>query len=103
MVAQPSRPSGKKDLSVLIWLAVMGWFIRYLSYLGLLGSAVVLGELLLAIKLERGSISISIGDVLEFVLTVWLALLTVTPSSLRFARRDLPENRSRSRFVLRQL
>jgi small-conductance mechanosensitive channel len=60
---------------LLIWSAVMGWFIRYLSYLGLLDPAWSLAHALLETKLERGSIAISLGNVLEFFLTVWLAYL----------------------------
>jgi len=75
MVANHRDLLERRIYRVLVWLAVMGWFIRYLSYLGLLDPAWSLANSLLAIKLERGSISISIGDVLEFVLTVWLAYL----------------------------
>jgi potassium-dependent mechanosensitive channel len=56
-------------------MAVGGWLVRYLSYLGLLDPAWSLANALLATKLERGSIAISIGNVLEFFLTVWLAYL----------------------------
>ncbi|HEY2917552.1 MAG TPA: mechanosensitive ion channel domain-containing protein, partial [Candidatus Binatia bacterium] len=45
------------------------------SYLGLLDPAWSLGQALLAAKLERGSIAISLDNVLEFFLTVWLAYL----------------------------
>jgi small-conductance mechanosensitive channel len=53
----------------------LGWSIRYLAYLGLLDSVWSLGQALFAAKLERGSISISVGGVLEFFLVVWLAHL----------------------------
>ena len=49
--------------------------IRYLNYLGLLDNAWSFGAALLATKLERGTISISLGNVLEFFLTVYLAYL----------------------------
>jgi small-conductance mechanosensitive channel len=58
-----------------MWGAVFSWSIRYLSYLGLWDPAWSLGEALLAAKLERGTISLSLGNVLEFFLTVWLAYL----------------------------
>ena len=75
MVAHHRELLERRIYRLLIWLAVMGWLIRYLSYLGLLDPAWSLAEALLATKLERGSLSISIGNVLEFVLTVWLAYL----------------------------
>ena len=75
MVAHHRELLEKRIYRLLMWLAVMGWLIRYLSYLGLLDPVWSLGQELLAAKLERGSLSISIGNVLEFVLTVWLAYL----------------------------
>ena len=65
----------RKVYRLLIWGAVFAWSIRYLGYLGLLDYAWSIGQALLATKLERGSISISVGGVLEFFLTVWLAQL----------------------------
>jgi small-conductance mechanosensitive channel len=75
MVAHHRELLERRVYRVLVWVAVMGWLIRYLSYLGLLDPAWSLAEALLATKLERGSISISIGDVLEFFLTVCSASL----------------------------
>lgn len=65
----------RKVYRLLVWAAVIGWLIRYLSYLGLLDNAWSLGQALLTTKLERGSIAISLGNILEFFLTVWLAYL----------------------------
>jgi small-conductance mechanosensitive channel len=65
----------------------MGWLVRYLSYLGLLDPAWSLAHALLATKLERGSIAISLGNVLEFFLIVWLAYLVS-----RFLRFVLQED-----------
>ncbi len=75
MVAHHRELLERRVFRLLIWGAVMGWLVRYLSYLGLLDPAWSLAQALLATKLERGSIAISIGNVLEFVLTVWLAYL----------------------------
>ena len=75
MVAHHRELLERRVYRLLIWLAVGGWLVRYLSYLGLLDPAWSLAKALLATKLERGSLSISIGNVLEFVLTVWLAYL----------------------------
>ena len=60
---------------LLTWLTVMAWLVRYLFYLGLLDNAWSLVQALLATKLERGTLSISLGNVVEFFLTVWLAHL----------------------------
>jgi hypothetical protein len=75
MVAHHRKLLETRVYRVLIWVAVMGWLIRYLSYLGLLDPAWSSGQALLATKLERGSIAISLGSVLEFFLVVWLAYL----------------------------
>jgi len=75
MVAHHRELLERRVYRLLIWIAVGGWLVRYLSYLGLLDPAWSLANALLATKLERGSISISISDVLEFFLTVWLAYL----------------------------
>ena len=60
---------------VLIWFGVLGWLTRYLAYLGLLDPAWSLVQAVLTTRLERGTLSISIGNVVEFILTVWLAYL----------------------------
>ncbi len=65
----------KKIYRLLIWMAVMAWLGRYLAYLGLWDYAWSLIQALLATKLERGTIAISLGDILEFFLVVWLAYL----------------------------
>jgi potassium-dependent mechanosensitive channel len=60
---------------LLTWLAVMAWLVRYLFYLGLLDNAWSLVHAMLSIKFERGTISISLGNVLEFFLAIWFAYL----------------------------
>jgi small-conductance mechanosensitive channel len=55
---------------VLVWLAIVGWGVRYLNYLGLLEPMLSSGYTVLAAKLERGTISLSVGDILAFGLTV---------------------------------
>ena len=67
---------------LLVWLAVGGWVIRVLAYMGLLEPALSSGAAILAMNLERGSISISLGDVLIFIVTVWVSRLL--SSFLRF-------------------
>jgi potassium-dependent mechanosensitive channel len=87
MVAHHRELLERRVYRLLVWMAVGGWLIRYLSYLGLLDPAWSLAHGLLTTKLERGSIAISIGDVLEFFLTVWLAYLLS-----RFLRYVLQED-----------
>ena len=60
---------------LFIWLAIGGWSIRVLVYVGRFKSASSLAKAVLAAKLERGSISISLEDVLAFALTVLSAYL----------------------------
>jgi potassium-dependent mechanosensitive channel len=55
---------------VLLWAAMLAWLGRYLDYFGLWEPTLSLGQAVLASKLERGAISLSVGDVLAFVLTV---------------------------------
>ena len=60
---------------VLVWLATLGWVVRYLNYVGLLEPVLASGYAVLTAKLERGSLSLSVGDVLAFGLTVLGAYL----------------------------
>jgi len=71
---------------VLVWLAVGVWLTRSLDYVGVLGPAWTLGQSLLGAKLERGALSISLEDVLAFVLTLWGAYLL--SAFLRFALEE---------------
>ena len=59
----------------LVWLATVAWLVRVLDYVGLLQPALSLGKAVLGARLERGSINISLEDVLAFGLTVWAAYL----------------------------
>jgi len=63
---------------VLVWAAIIAWVARTLDHVGLFQSALSLGEAVLTAKLGRGSIQITPRDMLEFVLTVWLAYLAST-------------------------
>jgi potassium efflux system protein len=58
---------------ILIWLAIAGWLARVLDYLGLLEPTLSVGSGLL--KMERGSIHVTLEDILAFVLAVWGAYL----------------------------
>jgi potassium-dependent mechanosensitive channel len=60
---------------VLFWLAVAAWLYRSLNYIGLFESVFSFGEAILEARLERGSISVSVADVLAFGLTLWFSYL----------------------------
>jgi potassium efflux system protein len=76
----------KRVYRLLAWMAVIGWFIRYLNYLGLLDPVWSFAQSMLAAKLERGTISISVGSTIEFFLTVWVAYLL--SAFIRFALQE---------------
>jgi small-conductance mechanosensitive channel len=59
----------------LLWLAAAAWLARYLDYLGLFEPARDLATGFLNTKLERGSISTSVGDIVAFFLTMLAAYL----------------------------
>ena len=59
----------------LLWGVVVGWLSRYLDYLGLLDPAWSLLMDFLDTKLERGSLTTSVGDIFAFFLTVTGAYL----------------------------
>lgn len=71
---------------VLVWLAIGGWTIRVLDYLGLFGPALSFVKALLALKVERGSISFSVEDVIAFFLVIWAAHLL--SGFIRFVLRE---------------
>ncbi len=71
---------------VLLWLAIGLWAARVLDYAGLFQPALSFGQAMLAAKLGRGAITFSTGDLLEFVLTVWLAYLV--SAFIRFVLRE---------------
>ena len=75
MVQQHRELLERRVYRLLVWAVIFAGLIRYLNYLGLLDNAWSFGQALLATKLERGTISISLGNVLEFFLTVCLAYL----------------------------
>jgi potassium efflux system protein len=68
----------KRIYRIFLWMGTIGWSIRFLDYMGLLEPAVSIGRALLTTKLERGTISISVEDVLLFLLTIWLSYLLST-------------------------
>jgi small-conductance mechanosensitive channel len=71
---------------LFFWAAAFIWARRFLEYIGLLDPVVALGNAILETRLERGSISISIEDILAFGITVWAAYLL--SAFIRFALQE---------------
>ena len=71
---------------MIIWFAAIALVSRLLDYMGLLEPGLSLGRDILAAKVERGSISISVGDVVVFFLTVLSAYLV--SAFIRFALQE---------------
>jgi small-conductance mechanosensitive channel len=71
---------------LFVWAAVAAFLSRLLNDLGLLNPALSVVDTVLSAKLERGSISISLGDVLAFVLAVWVSYLI--SNFIRFVLRE---------------
>ena len=71
---------------LFVWGAAFVWARRFLDYIGLLDPVVSFGSAVLAAKFERGSISVSVEDVLAFGLTVWAAYLL--SAFIRFALQE---------------
>ena len=76
----------RRATRVMTWMAVVGWAARSLAYVGLLQPTITTGSALLSAQLGRGSITFSVGDVLEFVFTIWLAY--VISSVIRFVLQE---------------
>jgi potassium efflux system protein len=83
----------KRAYRLLVWLAVLGWAVRSLDHVGLLDPLVSVGSAILATKLQRGTISISIADVIAFGLTIWASYLV--SGFIRFALQEEVYPRSR--------
>jgi hypothetical protein len=75
MVQRHRNLLARRTGTVLRWGASVGWTVRTLNYVGLLQPVLAAGAAILAARLERGAVSLSVGDVVEFVLVVWLAYL----------------------------
>jgi potassium-dependent mechanosensitive channel len=57
------------------WIMAGTWLAGTLDYIGLLESALAIGQAAMAAELRRGAISLSLGDILVLVFTVWVAFL----------------------------
>ncbi len=59
----------------LILAALTSLFVRSLGYLGLLAPVLDFGAFLLEMKIQRGVLSITLGGILEFILTIYASYL----------------------------
>jgi potassium-dependent mechanosensitive channel len=57
------------------WIAVFGWARANLRFHGIFQPLQALGQAVLAMELRQGTIGITVGEVIAFFLTVWLAFL----------------------------
>jgi len=71
---------------LLVWTAIFLWINRSLEYIGMLNPVLSAGGAILDLRLERGSISISIEDIFAFGLTVLAAFLL--SAFIRFALQE---------------
>ncbi len=71
---------------LIVWLAIFMGVMRSLDHLGLFQPTLAIAETILTTKLERGALSLSLGDVLAFGLTVWAAYLL--SGSIRFVLQE---------------
>jgi potassium efflux system protein len=65
----------RRALRLTILAACLVFLNRLLDYTGFLGPTLSWLKTILALKFERGSVSISIEDILAFILTVWASYL----------------------------
>ena len=65
----------RKTHRVLMWAVVVLFVVRLLDYTGFLSPTLSFLKTLLSFKFERGSVSISVEDILAFIVTVWAAYL----------------------------
>ena len=76
----------KRAYHLLLLVAIVSWVLRYLDHIGLLEPALSFGKTVLTARLERGAMSISMGDILAFFLTVWAAY--VLSAFIRFVLEE---------------
>jgi len=86
MVKQHRALLERRVYGVLVPVAIATWVSRFLALIGLRDRALSILTSILYARLERGSISISLVDVLAFVITVWIASLV--SSFIRFALQE---------------
>jgi len=86
MVQRKSALFEKWIYRILLGLAVLSWAVRLLEHLGLLNPVQSVIGAFLDTRLERGTISISVEDILAFVAAVGVAVLL--SRMIRFALKE---------------
>ena len=76
----------RRTCRILLWLTIGVWLSRSLDYVGLLQPAISLGTGIISARLEQGSVSISLGDILAFLLAIWMSYLL--SSFIRFILQE---------------
>ncbi len=71
---------------LFVWMTIVIWAVRSLGHIGLLDQLQSAGSAVLSLKLERGSISVSVEDIFAFLLTVWASFLL--SAFIRFILRE---------------
>jgi hypothetical protein len=83
LIVQRHRPLVQRRLTLALrWLSVGAWAYFTLDGLGVIGSISSAGTMVLGARYVRGSVSLSLGDVAAFALTVWAVF--VVSSFVRF-------------------
>jgi small-conductance mechanosensitive channel len=76
LIVQRHRPLLQRRLTLAVrWLSVGAWAYFTLDSLGVIGPVASAGATLLGARYVRGSVSVSLGDVAAFALTVWAVFL----------------------------
>ena len=75
MVARRRPLLERRAHDLLRWLAIGGWLMFALRYFGLWSAAMAFARGALQAEVRLGAVSISLGDVLAFALTVWAAFI----------------------------
>jgi small-conductance mechanosensitive channel len=75
MVANNLGLIERRIYRVLVWAAVVVFIYRLLIYTGFLNPTVSFIQGILALKFERGSVSVTVEDIVAFFLTVWASYL----------------------------
>jgi small-conductance mechanosensitive channel len=84
----------KRVYRFLAAMAVLGWTLRLFERLGFLDPIQAFGSGILVLKLERGSISISVGDVMAFLAAVGVSYLL--SAFIRFTLKEEVYTRART-------
>jgi small-conductance mechanosensitive channel len=86
MVAPHRMLFERRAAVVVAWAAAYVWVREELHWFALLDEVEILGLAVLEFRLTRGFVSLSLGDVLAFVATIWVAFLV--SRFLRFALEE---------------